>query len=35
VASAPTIATTAISTAILSEIEQMSRQGYWKIKMPG
>ena len=35
VATPPTIATTAVSTVIMSEIEQMSRQGYWKIKMPG
>jgi len=35
VASAPPIAQTAVSTVIMSEIEQMSRQGCWKIKMPG
>jgi LysR family nitrogen assimilation transcriptional regulator len=35
VATPPTIATTAVSTVIMSEIEQMSRQGCWKIKMPG
>jgi DNA-binding transcriptional LysR family regulator len=35
VASVPSIATTAVSTVIMSEIEQLSRQGYWKIKMPG
>ena len=35
VATPPTIATTAVSTVIMSEIEQMSGQGRWKIKMPG
>lgn len=31
--SAPSIATTAVSTTILSEIEQLSRRGRWKIRM--
>ena len=35
VATPPTVATTAVSTVIMSEIGQMSRQGCWKIKMPG
>lgn len=34
-ASAPSIATTAVSTVILSEIERLSRQGRWNIKMSG
>ena len=29
------IATTTISTLIMSEIEQLSKQGLWKIKMTG
>jgi hypothetical protein len=34
VATPPTIATTAVSTVIMSEIEQMSGQGYWKSRCP-
>ena len=31
----PSIATTALSTLIASEIERLSAEGLWKIKMPG
>lgn len=35
VAHPPSIATTALSTLIASEIERLSGEGLWKIKMPG
>jgi hypothetical protein len=35
IAHATSIATTTISTLIMSEIEQLSKEGLWKIRMTG
>ena len=35
VADPPSIATTTIATLIMSEIEQLAKEGLWKINMTG